>query len=57
VKATEAKKPPEKLVEMPCMVCGRPVTAFYGTWGNSGTCSRKCEQEQDKKSRFFFDGR
>lgn len=56
MKAHQVVKPPEKLVEKPCIVCNKPVTAFYGTWGQSGTCSKACELVQSKKSRFFFDG-
>lgn len=57
MKANEVKKQPEKVTPQPCIICGKLVTQFYGTWGNSGTCSRKCEQQQEKDSTYFFDGR
>lgn len=57
MKANQVKAPPEKVVLQPCCVCNKPVSAFYGTWGKSGTCSKACELEQEKKARFFFDGR
>ncbi len=28
-----------------CVNCKKQITQFYGRWVNSGTCSRKCEQE------------
>jgi len=57
MKASQVKPPPEVVVKQPCIMCGKPVEAFYGRWGTSGTCSKKCEQEQEKKPKFFFDGR
>lgn len=62
MKAKEVKTPQEPEVVYNCLVCGKEITAFYGTWGvtpmtQGGTCSRKCEDEQEKRSRFFFDGR
>lgn len=32
-----------------CMICGRPVQGYYGRWGNTGTCSRICENEQSHR--------
>ena len=57
MKANQIKANPEKEVAVPCIVCMKPTTNFYGRWGNSGTCSKKCEQEQEKKSNYIFDGR
>ena len=54
------KPPPVGETGGTCIICGKKVNAFYGTWGyygNSGTCSRGCEDEQVKRSSFFFDGR
>lgn len=33
-----------------CLVCRKPITAFYGRWGHSGTCSRSCD-DLYKKNR------
>lgn len=62
MKANEVNAPPEPDVVYNCLVCGKPITTFYGTWGftpmtQGGTCSRGCEDEQVKRSSFFFDGR
>lgn len=27
-----------------CMCCKKEIQAFYGRWGNSGTCSAACER-------------
>lgn len=32
-----------------CMVCQKAVEGWYGAWGDSGTCSKKCEQDQASK--------
>ena len=33
-----------------CLVCGkRPQFGYYGRWGDTGTCSRKCEATQQEK--------
>ena len=50
---------PIKEEEKPCIVCGKKVQAFYGMWGRhgEGTCSRKCEYEQQERSSYLFDGR
>ncbi len=56
MKAKEVKALPEKEELKPCIVCTKPVAAFYGRWGDSGTCSKKCELVQEQKPRFFFDG-
>ena len=56
MKSNQVKSLPEKEEKKPCIICGKLVTAFYGNWGNSGTCSKKCEHEQEAKSQFFFDG-
>lgn len=61
MKAKEAKASPEPKVVYNCLVCGKPITDFYGTWGvtpmtQGGTCSRTCEDEQAKRSSFFFYG-
>ena len=32
-----------------CMICEKPVHAFYGRWQFTGTCSKKCEVEQRNK--------
>lgn len=29
-----------------CVICNRPVKGYYGRWGNTGTCSKVCENEQ-----------
>ena len=39
----------EKMEEKPCVICEKMVTGFYGRWGNTGTCSKKCEIEQARK--------
>lgn len=57
MKATEAKAPKQPVILEPCCVCGKKVEGFYGRWGKSGTCSKSCEQVQESKSKFFFDGR
>lgn len=37
----------------PCIICGKKITeGYYGSWNDGGTCSRKCEMEQEKKPRF-----
>ena len=28
-----------------CMSCHKEVQAYYGHWGNSGTCSSACERK------------
>lgn len=30
-----------------CVVCEKACQAYYGNWGNVGTCSRKCERAQE----------
>lgn len=33
-----------------CMVCGKNITdGYYGRWGTGGTCSKVCEEEQEKR--------
>ena len=50
MKATTVKTPPQEVqTKEPCIVCQKPVSAFYGRWGASGTCSKKCEQIQEAK--------
>ncbi len=59
MKAKEVKALPEKVEAKPCIICGKKVTAFYGTWGvygDAGTCSKSCEMEQDKRSHSIFFG-
>ncbi len=61
MKATEAKAPPVLEEKEPCLVCGKLTSAPYGTWGvtpltQGVTCSRKCDNEQAKRSSFFFYG-
>lgn len=34
-----------------CMVCGKAILGYYGRWGNSGTCSRSCENEAEAAFR------
>jgi hypothetical protein len=38
----------EKVVGL-CTVCSKPVSGFYGRWGDGGTCSLKCEKVQSAK--------
>lgn len=38
-----------------CCICQKRVNGFYGRWGNTGTCSSKCEREQEAKPRFLGD--
>lgn len=57
----KAKAPPVPEKVYNCIVCGHKITTFYGTWGwtpmhQGGTCSRACEEEQEKRSTFFFYG-
>jgi len=61
MKANEVKAPHEPEVMYKCLICGKAITAFYGTWGftpmtQGGTCSRTCEEEQARRSSFFFYG-
>ena len=28
-----------------CMSCSKEVPEYYAPWGNSGTCSRTCEEK------------
>ena len=42
----------EPEVKQPCIVCQKPVSAWYGRWGTSGTCSKKCEEIQESKNRY-----
>ena len=34
---------------VPCIICGHPYLHNhpYGRWGNEGTCSKKCEMQQE----------
>ena len=46
----EAKKVVEPEMEVkPCVQCGKQIANFYGRWGNAGTCSKKCEELQEKE--------
>jgi hypothetical protein len=50
MKSTQIKQSETGLSLTPCMVCGkRLVYGYYGRWGDSGTCSRKCESEQETR--------
>jgi len=63
MKANQVKSPPSPPEpEHTCLVCGKTVRRYYGTWGltpmtQGVTCSRECEKEQERRSSFFFDGR
>lgn len=38
--------------EHKCCVCKKPITnGFYGVWGNTGTCSRKCEEVKENQPK------
>ena len=51
----EKEKPKEvTLTFSPCVNCGNAVTqGFYGRHNGGGTCSRKCELEQEKKPKYW----
>jgi hypothetical protein len=50
MKAKQASAPQVSVQMHACMVCGKPVQAFYGAWGTTGTCSRKCEDTQEARA-------
>ena len=52
---TERKGTQEISLEFkPCIVCGGPITTgYFGRWGNTGTCNKKCEKEQEDKPKFL----
>jgi len=53
MKATTVKTPPQEIqAKEPCIVCQKLVSAWYGRWGSSGTCSKKCEEVQESKSHY-----
>lgn len=56
MKANQVRPEAVKLPKEPCTICQKPVTSFYGRWGNSGTCSRKCEQVKEAQERNKFLG-
>ena len=31
--------------KLTCLVCNKSMEVPYGRWGDSGSCSRKCEKE------------
>ena len=36
-----------------CVTCEKPCKGgFYGRWGNSGTCSKKCEQVEEERPKY-----
>lgn len=35
-----------------CIVCKKPVSGFYGRWGDSGTCCKAHEAIQEAKPRY-----
>lgn len=40
----------ERVILKPCCACGGVVEkGYYGSWGNGGTCSKKCELVQESK--------
>ena len=40
----------------PCIVCGATIhQGYYAHWGNSGTCSKKCEDQQELVIHNFGD--
>ena len=39
------KQPVQHTHSVTCMICGTKALGYYGRWGDSGTCSRKCEQQ------------
>lgn len=41
----------ESLPTVHCMVCGKGTLGYYGRWGNSGTCSRVCENAAEDAFR------
>lgn len=53
MKATAVKVLHEEPVGR-CCVCNKPVTGFYGRWGNSGTCSRVCEAIQSERRKEVY---
>lgn len=48
MKSTQTKSVPVASVQRNCMICNKEVEGFYGSWGSTGTCSRKCEQVQER---------
>lgn len=59
MKAKQVTRPPDIAQPKPCIICGHMVTAWYGTWGvygDIGTCSKSCEIEQERRSRYTFFG-
>lgn len=59
MKAKQATRPTGIVAPKPCIVCGKMVNAWYGTWGvygDAGTCSKSCEMEQERRSRYTFFG-
>lgn len=42
-----------KLDLRPCLMCNKQITdGYYARYGESGTCSKKCMIEQDKKPKY-----
>lgn len=39
---------------LPCINCGKTITlgGYYGRHGEGGSCSRKCEREQEAKPKY-----
>jgi predicted nucleic acid-binding Zn ribbon protein len=49
MKATQVTKPTEVQQHRTCIVCTSTIIrGYYGRWGDSGTCSRKCEKTQEE---------
>jgi len=42
-----------KLTFSPCCNCGKTITdGYYGRHQDGGTCSKSCEQEEQKKEKY-----
>lgn len=54
MKANQVKPVQEKEQALPCIQCGKPTNTWYGRWGNSGTCSRPCEEHYAMRQRSIF---
>ena len=48
----EVQKEYEETVAGLCCVCSKPVSGFYGRWGDGGTCSGKCERIKASEEKY-----
>lgn len=54
MKATKVKAIESAQQKYVCVVCEKTVFNYYGRWGNTGTCSKSCEEKHEAKVSKLF---